>query len=262
MATTTDDLLLDRLDDGVVLLTLNRPDSLNAITMHLQSELDDALTELEDDEAVRGVVITGAGDRAFSAGYDLHEMADWSADELLLSLIKRERWLWHLVETPLPIVAALNGLAFGAGAIISAGVDLRVGCPDAKVRFTAASYGGANATWCLPPLVGSGRATDLLLTARVMDAPEAESIGFLNRLVAAPDVVDCAVDLARSVAANPPEGTQAIMRLLREHRGRDTQDRFEAENLVMRTDLRPRPISEVYESNASTTFRPRNGRES
>jgi enoyl-CoA hydratase/carnithine racemase len=262
VATATNDLLLERLDGGVVLLTLNRPDSLNAITMDLQSDLDAAVTELEADESVRSVVITGAGDRAFSAGYDLHEMADWSADELLLSLIKRERWLWHLVETRLPIVAALNGLAFGAGAIIAAGVDLRVGCPDAKVRFTAASYGGANATWCLPPLVGSGRAADLLLTARVMEAAEGEAIGFYNRLVARPDVVGCAVDLARDIAGNPPEGAQAIKRLLREHRGRDTQDRFEAENLVMRTDLRPRPIAEVYESNGSGSFRPDNGKRS
>ncbi|WP_051471217.1 enoyl-CoA hydratase/isomerase family protein [Patulibacter minatonensis] len=262
MGQTTNDLLLDRLDDGVVLLTLNRPDSLNAITMAMQSDLDEAIGELETEDDVRAVVITGAGERAFSAGYDLHEMADWSADELLLCLIKRERWLWHLVETRLPIVAALNGLSFGAGAIISAGVDLRVGCPETKVRFTAASYGGANATWCLPPLVGSGRAAELLLTARVLEAVEAEQIGFLNALVAQKDVVSCAVRMASAVAANPPEGTQAIKRLMREHRGRDTQDRFEAENLVMRTDLRPRPISEVYESNASSPFRPRNGKRS
>src|SRR5438128_2318736 len=101
-----EELVIDRVSDGVVVLTLNRPDRLNAVTMELQRRLDEALTTLESEPDTRCVVLTGAGERAFSAGYDVHEMADWSADELLLALLEREQLVWHIASTPLPTIAA------------------------------------------------------------------------------------------------------------------------------------------------------------
>src|SRR5579864_2372377 len=99
------DLLIDWLDVGIVVLTLNRPERRNAITLAMQRRLDDTLTALEADDAVRCIVLTGAGDAAFSAGYDVREMAPWSAEELLGSLEQREPWIWHIATTPVPIVA-------------------------------------------------------------------------------------------------------------------------------------------------------------
>ena len=143
---SSDELLITHGEDGVAVATLNRPGSLNAITMGLQERLDDALTRLEHDGHTRCLVLTGAGDRAFSAGYDLHEMAAWTADDLLLRLLERERWVWHFAVTPLPVVVALRGVTYGAGAILASAADVRCGTPDVKLKFTAAAYGGANAT--------------------------------------------------------------------------------------------------------------------
>jgi 2-(1,2-epoxy-1,2-dihydrophenyl)acetyl-CoA isomerase len=239
-------LLREFPEPGVVLLTLNRPEQLNAVTMSLQEELDDALTKLESDPDVRCVVLTGAGDRAFSAGYDVREMANWSEEELLAGLERREPWIWHAATTPLPMIVALNGLTYGVGAIIATGADVRIGCPATVFKFTAGAHGGANATWTLPTIVGRGLAAELLMTARDVGSEEARDIGLLNRVVDSSVLLDTALNLARQIAENPPPGTRAIKRLLREHEGRTIADRFLAENLAMRGELRPRPISELY----------------
>jgi 2-(1,2-epoxy-1,2-dihydrophenyl)acetyl-CoA isomerase len=242
----SDQLLVDRPETGVALVTLNRPEQLNAVTVAMQSELDTTLTEIESDPGVSCVVITGAGERAFSAGYDVHEMADWSAEDLRSSLERREPWIWHLAETPVPVIAALNGVTYGVGAILATAVDMRIGCPNTRLRFTAGSHGGANATWSLPPLVGRGMAAELLMTAREVEPEEAERIGLVNRVVDASALVDSALETATLIAANPRSGTRAIKRLLRERDGRSLHEALEAENLAMRTELAPRPISELY----------------
>jgi len=249
------ELLIEHEGDGVVIATLNRPHALNAITMSLQQELDEAITELESDGVTRCLILTGAGGRAFSAGYDLHEMAAWSSDDLLLRLLEREQWVWHFAVTSLPVVVAVNGVAYGAGAILASAADIRVGDENTKFKFTAAAYGGANATWSLPALVGQGKASELLLTARSVRAPEAERIGLLNRVEPSGDVLDAARELASQIAANPAPGTRAVKRLLREHVGRSIEDRFIAENLAMRTELRPQPIGEVFRR-GNGTFQP------
>lgn len=242
----SDELLVTRGDDGVAIVTLNRPGSLNALTMSLQERLDDVLSACEQDDQTRCLILTGAGDRAFSAGYDLHEMAEWSADDLLLRLLERERWIWHFAEASLPIVVALNGITYGAGAILASAADVRVGCTTTSFKFTAAAYGGANATWTLPALIGKARAAELLLTARAVGAAEAADIGLLNRVTAPEDLLAAAEEVAGQIAANPAAGTQAVKRLLREHAGRSIEDRFIAENLVMRNELRPPPISDAW----------------
>jgi 2-(1,2-epoxy-1,2-dihydrophenyl)acetyl-CoA isomerase len=252
---SSDELLIVRGGDGVAVATLNRPESLNAITMSLQARLDETLSELESDGETRCLIVTGAGGRAFSAGYDVHEMAPWSADDLLLRLLERERWMWHFAATPLPIVVALNGVTYGAGAILASAADLRCGTAATRLKFTAANYGGANATWSLPALIGKGKAAELLLTARTVHAAEASAIGLLNCLTAPEQLLPTAHELADQIAANPAAGTRAIKRLLREHEGRGVEDRFIAENLAMRGELRPDPIAETY-SNGNGTFQP------
>lgn len=243
-------------EPGVALLTLARPEQLNAVTMELQQELEQTLTELEADPEVRCIVLTGAGEKAFSSGYDVHEMADWSEDEMVESLRRREPWVWHVATTRLPLIAAVNGLTYGIGAIMATGADVRIGTPATVFRFTAGAHGGANATWTLPALVGYGMASELLMTSREIGAEEAERIGLLNRVVEAENLMAEAVKTASQIASNPPAGPQAIKRLLREHRGRATQDRFAAENEAMRTELRPRPVSELYEDFLANGERP------
>ena len=242
------ELLSNRPEPGVAVLTLNRPERLNAITMSVQEQLDARLGELESDGETRCIVLTGSGDRAFSAGYDVREMSAWSADGLLLAMLERERWIAHLALTEVPIVVALNGLAYGIGAVIASLADVRIGCPEAIWRFSSAQQGGAQATWILPSLVGRARAGELLLTAREVGALEAERIGLLDRVVPKEKLLSAALATASAIAANPRPATRAIKRLLHEHVGRSIEDRFVAENIAMRTELRPRPVGELYAS--------------
>ena len=243
---TNNELLIERPAPGVTVLTLNRPDRLNAVTMDLGCRLDEALSALEDDGETRCVVLTGAGKRAFSAGYDVHEMAAWSEDEAANTRQQREEWVWHIATTPLPVIAALNGLTYGVGAIMASSVDIRVGAFEMKWRFTAGQHGAANATWSLPELVGRGLAAELLMTSREVAADEALRIGLLNRVVDPAVLLTTVIELAVQIAAAPAAGPRAIKRLLREHVGATLEQRYGAENDVMRTELRPPPMAELY----------------
>ncbi len=232
--------------DGVALVVLDRPEKLNAVTMAMQEDLDDLLAGFEADPDVRAVVLAGAGERGFTAGYDVAEMAPWGLEELHASIVRRERWLWRAATTPLPVLAALHGVVYGVGAIMATGADIRIAAPDVRFRFTAGPHGGANATWSLPTLVGRGLASDLLMTSRPVDADEALRIGLVSRVVPREELVDHVVEAAATIATHPPAAMAAIKRLLREHEGRGVEERFLVENMLMRTDLAPRPVGELY----------------
>ncbi|HKS88607.1 MAG TPA: enoyl-CoA hydratase/isomerase family protein, partial [Stellaceae bacterium] len=164
-------ILSERLD-GVALVTLNRPEKLNALSFPLMEELDDALSGYEADDAIKAVVLTGAGERAFSAGADIHEMADLSSEELARRSATRGAIGWHIASYTKPLIGAINGLAYGGAALLSSSLDLRVGCERTQFRFLAASYGRVNSTWSLPALVGVPKAKELLYTGRLVGHEE------------------------------------------------------------------------------------------
>src|SRR5437867_3267173 len=159
---TYQNILAETVEGGVGVVTLNRPAVLNALSYDLARELDEALTGFEDDANVRCVVVTGAGEKAFSAGADIKEMA--AADPQVLAERQRDRskWTWHLANLKVPTIGAMNGLAYGGGAVLASSLDLRIGCERSRFRFLAASYGRLNSTWSLPVLVGWPRAKELL----------------------------------------------------------------------------------------------------
>ncbi|MGH9035607.1 MAG: enoyl-CoA hydratase/isomerase family protein [Acidimicrobiia bacterium] len=239
-------ILVERPARGVALITLNRPDVHNALDTGMQQLLDDHLTALERDPEVRCLIFTGTGDAAFCAGYDIRELARFTPEEVSAALLQREEWLWHLASLRMPTIAALNGITHGAGALIATSLDMRVGCERTTFRFTAGAYAGANATWSLPLLVGLAQAKELLYTSRSLDAHDAHRIGLVNRTVPGGRLREEALGLAQEIAANPPAGIAEIKRLLHAGPGRALQERYEAENVVMRTTLRPRPMSEVF----------------
>jgi enoyl-CoA hydratase/carnithine racemase len=245
-------VLVERPSDGVVLLTLNRPEVRNALDTATELALHGHLDRIEVDRAVRCIVLTGAGDAAFSAGYDIHELSALSAEEVTLALLQRERWMWRLATFPRPTIAAVGGVAHGAGALYSFCADLRIGCEYTNFRVTAGRYGGANATWNLPLLVGMGKAKEILYTSRPVGAAEAERIGLLNALVPSARLRDEALAVAALIAANPPEGIAECKRLIHDGPGRSLQHRFEAENVVMRTTLKPKPMTELFSGFLST----------
>jgi enoyl-CoA hydratase/carnithine racemase len=241
-----DPLFVDRPAPGVAVLTVNRPEAHNALDTALQRRFDHELTALEADPAVRCVVVTGAGDAAFSAGYDIHELARMSPDDVTLALLQREEWMWRYASLRMPTIAAVNGVAHGAGALLACALDLRLGCERTDFRFTAGAYNGANATWNLPLLVGLAQAKELLYTSRRVGADAAERIGLLNAVVPSASLLERAIALATEIAVNPPGGIAEAKQLLHAGPGRGLRERFEAENVVMRTTLRPKPMPELF----------------
>jgi len=229
-------ILAERLD-GCALITLNRPEKLNALSFPLMSEVDEALTEYEADDAIKAVILTGAGERAFSAGADIHEMAGLSSEELAVRGDTRGRISWHIASYSKPLIGAINGLAYGGAALLSSSLDLRIGCEKTQFRFLAASYGRVNSSWSLPALVGIPKAKELLYTGRVVGHEEAERIGLLNQVVPAARVVEAAVELGQAIGKNDARMVQGIKRLLHEGMGLDWQGRYDLEDEARATYL-------------------------
>ena len=229
-------ILSERLD-GVALITLNRPDKLNALSFPLMGELDDALCEYESDDRIGAVILTGAGDRAFSAGADIHEMAGLSSEELAERAATRGRISWHIASYAKPIIGAINGLAYGGAALLSSSLDLRIGCDKTQFRFLAATYGRVNSTWSLPALVGLPKAKELLYTGRAVGHEEALRIGLLNQVVPAQKLIESAVEIGQMIAKNDPRMVQGIKRLLHEGMALDWQGRYDFEDEARTTWL-------------------------
>lgn len=198
-------------DAGVATLELNRPDRLNAFNRTMIAEWRDALARIADDSAAKAVLLTGAG-RAFCAGGDVDEMAEMEN----ASSVDRKNYLWRSIQQiPLamerlekPAIAAIHGTARGAGVDMALMCDLRIAGASATFAESYIHVGvisGDGGTYFLPRVVGVARALELLWTGRVIDAREAERIGLVNRVVADADVLATARELAREIAAQPPE---------------------------------------------------------
>ena len=229
-------ILSERLD-GCAIVTLNRPEKLNALSFPLMEELDRALTGYENDDDIKAVILTGSGERAFSAGADIHEMADLSSEELARRSDTRGRISWHISSYTKPLIGAINGLAYGGAALLSSSLDLRIGCEKTQFRFLAASYGRVNSTWSLPALVGIPKAKELLYTGRVVAAEEAARIGLLNLLVPAAKLRESAIEMAQMIAKNDARMVQGIKRLVHEGMGLDWQERYDLEDEARATWL-------------------------
>jgi len=207
-------ILVER-EDGVAIVTLNRPDKLNAMNRQLSSELQDAVKELDRDEAIGCIVLTGAGDRAFSAGGDIHEQREDDRRFTQQELDQRRgRGSYEIAASAKPTIGMLNGLAYGGAAVLASSLDLRVGCEDTRFRFLAAAYGRINSTWTLPNQVGWPIAKELLFTARVVEADEAWRIGLLNHLVPRDQLRAKTMELARMIAGNNRAAVVGIKALL------------------------------------------------
>jgi enoyl-CoA hydratase/carnithine racemase len=229
-------ILTERFDAAAV-ITLNRPDKLNALSYPLMRDLDEALTQYEADDDIKAVILTGAGNRAFSAGADIHEMAGLSSEELATRQDVRGRATWHIATFGKPLIGAINGLAYGGAALLSSTLDLRIGCEHSAFRFLAASYGRVNSTWSLPLLVGLPKAKELLYTGRVVLPEEAERIGLLNQIVPAAKLLDSCLEIAQMIAENDARMVQGIKRLLHEQMGMGWRERYDNEEQARATWL-------------------------
>ena len=232
-----ENILTERIDK-IALITLNRPEKLNAMNYELASDLDEELRTIENDDDVRAVILTGAGPRAFSSGGDIIQMVGMTTEDLAARSEFRSQANWHIATFRKPIIGAINGLAYGAGAMLTSMLDIRIGCELTEFRFLAARYGRVNSTWSLPLLVGMGKAKELLYTGRVVKADEAERIGLLNQVVPSAQLRDTAIQMAQLTSENDSRMVQSIKRLLHEDIGMLWHERFDNERAARATSLK------------------------
>jgi enoyl-CoA hydratase/carnithine racemase len=224
-------ILVER-EDGVGIVTLNRPEKLNAMNRKLSSELRDAVKELDADEAIGCIVITGAGNRAFSAGGDIHEQREDDrsfTQEELDAIRPPRRGSYEIAANAKPTIGMINGLAYGGAAVLASSLDMRVGCEDTRFRFLAAAYGRINSTWTLPNQVGWPIAKELLFTARVVEAEEAHRIGLLNHLVPRDQLRAKTMELARMIAGNNRAAVMGVKALLLKQKGQNLEQQWAEE---------------------------------
>ena len=225
-------ILVDK-EDGVAIVTLNRPEVLNAMNNKLNAELQKAVLRAEEDDEVGCIVITGSGDRAFTAGGDIHEQRanDQLEKEGKLDRSAMVRTLsgYEVSACLKPTIGMMNGLAYGGGAVLASSVDMRIGCERTQFRFLAAAYGRINSTWTLPNQVGWPMAKELLFSARIVKAEEAYRIGLLNHLVPSAELRDKTMELAKQIAANDQKSVMGIKSLLLQQKGRSLVDQWTME---------------------------------
>jgi enoyl-CoA hydratase/carnithine racemase len=217
---TYDTLTVDRPTPEVVVAQLDRPDRLNAMTFAMFDELAALQAEVADDPAARVLVLTGAG-RAFCAGMDLEQAAtlpQMSATEMLRRQESWARAVTGFRHLRTPVIAAVNGAAAGAGMALALAADIRIAATTA--RFNAAfvriglSGGDVGTSWLLPRLVGFGRASELLLTGRFVEAPEALRIGLVTEVTEADELLPRAMEVADAIRGNSPLGMQLTKQAL------------------------------------------------
>jgi len=220
MRTDFDTIVVSRDDNHVLLITLNRPEVSNALNTRMGLDLVELFEALAVDlEEARVVIITGRGDKAFCAGGDLKErngMTDeaWRSQHLIF-----ERMVRALMGCPIPVVAAVNGAAYGGGCEIAAASDFVYAARNARFALTEVSLGimpGAGGTQNLARAVGERRAKELILSGLAFTALEAEAWGLVNRVVEPADLLETTLGVARRIAANGPlavrQAKQAIHR--------------------------------------------------
>lgn len=224
-----DDILLDKSEGAIWTITLNRPQALNAITMAMAAQLLQILADAAEDEQARCLIITGAGNEAFSAGFDIKEMAGFDSAAMRHAFVKRDPLFKTIALHPLPVIAALNGKAFGAGALIAAAADFRIARPNTEFKVTAVNYGSANATWSLPRVVGLPMAKHILMTGRAVGSDEGLAIGLYDE-VTTHDVVESAFGLAKQICSKPAAGISAIKSLCNASFSASLEAGWDAEN--------------------------------
>jgi enoyl-CoA hydratase/carnithine racemase len=225
--------------DGIATIRLDRPERLNALTFDSYAELRDAFLELHARDAVRAIVLTGTG-RAFCSGGDVQDIIGELFDVPPERVYAFARMTCDLIQNmrscEKPIIAALNGLVCGAGAVMAAAADVRIAAEEAKIGFifTRVGLSGADmgAAWLLPRIVGLGHASELLMTGEFVSAARAAEIGLYNRVVPAGELEDAARALAETLAFRPTYGMRITKRMLNDEAHMSLADAMQAEGWI------------------------------
>jgi 2-(1,2-epoxy-1,2-dihydrophenyl)acetyl-CoA isomerase len=226
--------ILFEIANGAARLTLNRPDRLNSFTVQMHSEVAEALTQVEQDEDVRALLITGAG-RGFCAGQDLADRAVAPGEGVDLGESLENRYnplIRRLVNLPKPVMCAVNGVAAGAGSNLALAADIVFAAKSAKFIQSFANLGlvpDSGGPWILPRLAGQARALGLALTGQPITAEQAESWGLIWRAVDDASLMDEANALVEQFARGPTKGYAAIKRAIRGSWSASLDDQLDCE---------------------------------
>jgi enoyl-CoA hydratase/carnithine racemase len=245
-------------EDGVATVTLDRPERKNPLTFESYRELADFFSACQKDEEVKAVVVTGAGGN-FSSGGDVFEIIAPLVEMDTKGLTAFTRMTGELVKAmraaPQPIVAAVDGVCAGAGAIIAMAADLRLGTPRARVAFLFNKVGlaGCDMGACaiLPRIVGQGRASELLYTGRFLSGEEGAAWGFFNRLCAPDAVLAEAQALARDIAAGPSFANTMTKRMLAMEWAMSVEEAIEAEAVAQALCMTTQDFARAYRAFAA-----------
>jgi len=237
----------------VATVTLNRPEKKNPLTFESYRELTDFFLAAQKEEEVKAIVVTGAGGN-FSSGGDVFEIIGPLVAMDTKDLLKFTRMTGELVKTmracPQPVIAAIDGICAGAGAIIAMASDLRLGTAETKIAFLFNRVGlaGCDMGACamLPRIIGQGRAAELLYTGRVLKGEEAERWGFFNRLIAREDVLTEAQTLAAELADGPTFANAMTKRMLEMEWAMSVESAIEAEAVAQALCMQTEDFARAY----------------
>jgi enoyl-CoA hydratase len=208
------DSILEERRESIAIVTLNRPEKLNALSRETIAALASAFKSFENDAELRAVVLTGAGDRAFSAGTDLSELVHVPADEAREVADRGQQLCSQIEQLRVPVIAAINGIAAGGGCELALACHLRIATPNARFSLPETKLGiipGYGGTQRLTRELGRPRALELILTAGSVNAEEALRFGLVNRVVPASELLATAEELAREIAQHAPLAIRACL---------------------------------------------------
>jgi enoyl-CoA hydratase len=203
--------------DGLALLTIDRPEGLNALNKEVLRELTQVLLDLADDDQVRALIITGAGDRAFVAGADIAEMVDMDRSEAEMFARFGNRVMNQISSFPVPVIVAVNGYALGGGFELALACDLRLASQKASFAFPETGLGitpGFGGTQRLARLAGPMTAMDLIMTGRRIKADEARALGIVMEVTDQEQLLDRARELGRTIASKAPVAVREAKRAI------------------------------------------------
>ncbi|BDB56197.1 enoyl-CoA hydratase/isomerase family protein [Flavobacterium ammonificans] len=210
--------LLIAIENKIALVTLNRPTKLNALNKDTLAELHAAFSDLEKDDTIQVIILTGSGEKAFVAGADIAEFANFSAQEgTQLAADGHQKVFDHIENLKKPVIAAVNGFALGGGLELAMACHFRVASDNAKMGLPEVTLGlipGYGGTQRLPQLVGKGRAMEMIVTATMISAAEAKEYGLVNHVVPQSELIEFCQGLAQKICKNAPvaisEAIQAV----------------------------------------------------
>ena len=209
-----DDTILTTISDGCLVITLNRPDRMNAWDMAMRAKLIEALEAASEDSTVTSIVLTGAGERAFCAGQDLNEATDFDEDFAEVWIDRFSRLYRAIRSIEVPVVSAINGVAAGSAFQFVLLTDIRIGHSGVRLGQPEINSGIVSITgpWIMREVLGLSRTIELTLTGRLMDAEEALRLGVLHEIAEQSCVLDRAVSVARNLGAKPKTAMKLIKR--------------------------------------------------